>query len=165
MASLSIVLLGNVSIMAQDLRRFAPIILSCVSALGGCASWNNSGAQDGSIFSDAALLDRTFQIQDVAGKGVIDSSYITLRFGQGGQFSGSLGCNNVFGSYERVGAELKLGALGATRKLCAPALMNQEQAVLDILSNATGIEHDAQGALLVRTDDGRRLRGFESTQP
>lgn len=117
-----------------------------------------------SAFTDAELLGRTFQVQDVAGRGVIDSSHITLTFGENGQFSGSAGCNLVFGPYQRSGTALEFGALGATKKLCAPALMRQEQAVLDILTAATRIERDETGALIVLTADGRSLRGFESTR-
>jgi len=40
--------------------------------------------------------------------------------------------------------------------------MEQEQTVLDILSSVTRIERDKEGALIVRTADGRSLRGFGS---
>lgn len=133
-------------------------------ALTACASAPDTGANGNSLFADADLLDRTFQIEDVAGRGVIDRSNITLTFLQDGQFSASTGCNTVFGPYKRVGAELRFGALGATKKVCAPALMNQEQAVLDVLADVTRIEQDKEGALIVLTADGRSLRGFESMQ-
>lgn len=149
--------------MSQYLRCFHPIFIAATAALAACSSSPNAGVAGHSVFTDADLLGRTFQIQDVAGRGVIDSSNITLTFGRDGQFSGSMGCNTAFGSYKREGADLEFGALGATKKMCAPALMNQEQAVLDILSDVTGIEQDDEGALIVRTADGRSLRGFAST--
>lgn len=151
--------------MPQYLRHLRPILIAGASTLAACASSTDTGTDGTSVFADADLLDRTFQIQDVAGRGVIDSSHITLTFGQDGQFSGNMGCNIVFGPYKRSGADLEFGALGATKKMCAPALMNQEQAILDILSDVTRIEQDNEGALIVHTADGRSLRGFESTQP
>lgn len=134
-------------------------------ALAGCSSAPETGAKGNSIFDDADFFDRTFQIEDVAGRGVIDRSNITLTFLQNGRFSASTGCNTVFGPYKRVGAELKFGALGATKKMCAPALMNQEQAVLDVLADVSQVVRDKEGALIALTTDGRSLRGFESTQP
>ncbi|MDY0131627.1 MAG: META domain-containing protein [Desulforegulaceae bacterium] len=150
--------------MSLYFRYFYPIFLAVAFALTACTSSMNTGAKGNSVFTDADLLDRTFQIQDVAGRGVIDSSNITLIFGQNGQFSGSMGCNIVFGSYKRSGSKLEFGALGATKKMCAPALMNQEQAILDVLSQVTWIEQDKDGALIVGTADGRSLCGFELTQ-
>lgn len=151
--------------MHPYIKHLYPTFIAGVTTLAACTSPPNPETGSHSAFADADLLDRTFQIQDVAGRGVIDSSHITLTFGQDGQFSGNTGCNSVFGPYERSGATLAFGALGATKKLCAPALMNQEQAVLEVLADVTGIEQDQEGALLVITDDGRSLRGFESTHP
>lgn len=134
-------------------------------ALAACGKAPDTGANGNSEFADADLLGRTFLIQDVAGRGVIDSSHIALVFGRDGQFSGSMGCNTAFGPYQRSGTELRFGPLGATKKMCPPALMNQEQAVLDILAAVTRIEQDKEGALILSTADGRSLRGFASTQP
>ncbi|NHN36171.1 META domain-containing protein [Pseudomaricurvus alcaniphilus] len=152
--------------MTRYLRHCYPILIAAAAALAlaACTSAPGTGTNGNSEFTNADLLDRTFQIQDVAGRGVIDSSHITLTFGQDGQFSGSTGCNRVFGPYTRSGADLEFGTLGTTRKMCPPALMNQEQTVLNILADVIRIERDREGALLVTTADGRSLRGFESTQ-
>ncbi len=148
--------------MLQYLRYLYPVFIAGTATLVACSNSTDSSANGNSVFADADLLDRTFQIQDVSGRGVIDSSNITLFFGQDGQFSGSMGCNTVFGSYKRSATDLEFGALGATKKMCATALMNQEQAVLNVLSDVTRIEQDKEGALIVRTADGRSLRGFDS---
>lgn len=152
--------------MTHYLKVLYFIFMLSMILLGACTNLSErgvTGAGD-SMFTDADLLDRTFVIEDVSGHGIIDSSHITLMFGSDGQVNGKAGCNAFFGGYQRVNAELEFGPLATTRKLCAPALMHQEQAVLAVLADVTHIERDKQGALIVSTADGRSLRGFESTQ-
>lgn len=148
--------------MTRFRRSLYLLLVASTTALAACTGSMTGGVSGASVFADADLLERTFQIEDVSGRGIVDRSNVTLRFGQDGQFSGNTGCNTVFGSYKRSGADLEFGALGSTRKMCAPALMEQEQNVLDILSSVTRIERDKEGALIVRTADGRSLRGFGS---
>jgi len=150
--------------MFQNLRSLYSMLVVGMTTLIGCTSSIDADEHRNSVFSGADLLDRTFQIEDVSGRGIIDSSHITLIFGPDGHFSGSAGCNTIFGTYQRSNDHLEFGPLAATRKMCAPALMNQEQAVLEVLSDVTRIEQDKEGALIVWTTDGRSLRGFESTQ-
>lgn len=112
------------------------------------------------VYSDADLQGRTFQIEDVSGTGIIDRSNLTVRFGMDGQVSGASGCNTYFASYMRDETKLSLSGIGSTFKACAPALMNQEQKFLQTLSDVNYIERDVQGALILKTSDGRMLRGF-----
>lgn len=140
------------------LASYTGVVAIAVMTLTGCAT---PMSEDG--MSDKLLTDRVYQIQNVSDRGVIDRSNITLRFGSDGQFSGSTGCNRVFGPYERMGGRIDFGALGVTKKACVPALMNQESDVLAILGAAETIEIDSNGALILKTDDGRFLRGFEQT--
>ena len=134
-------------------------VLICALTMTACTTPGTGPTES----SGTQLVDRTFQIQDVSDRGVIDNSNITLRFGADGQFSGSTGCNTVFGPYTRVGDRVEFGALGATKKLCPPALMNQEADVLGVLEAANMIEFDRDGALVLKAGDGRYLKGFEQT--
>lgn len=113
-----------------------------------------------SVFTDTDLLDRTYQIEDVSNTGIIDRSNLTVRFGSDGQVSGSGGCNTYFASYTRKGTELSFGPIGATQRACAEALMNQEQKLFQTINDVTYIERDVQGAMILKTPDGRTLRGF-----
>lgn len=151
--------------MTRYPRHLYLLLVAGAMGLAACSSSTSTGVSDPSALAEGALLERTFQIEDVSGRGIVDSSNVTLMFGADGRFSGSTGCNTVFGPYEITGAALEFGPLASTKKLCAPSLMNQEQAVLSVLSRATRVELDREGALILRADDGGSLRGFESTRP
>lgn len=140
------------------------LALAVTTGVVACSNSTNTGVKEIAGVADASLSGRTLKIEDLSGRGIIDNSNIRLIFGTDGQVSGSAGCNALFGRYQQAGADLEFSQLGTTRKLCPPALMNQEQAVVDVLSAVTRIERGEDGALILRTDDGRSLRGFESTR-
>lgn len=62
-----------------------------------------------------------------------------IRFGSDGRVSGSAGCNRFTGSYEHEGARLSFGPLATTRMMCAPDVMEAEEAFLSALSRVEGI--------------------------
>ena len=51
-----------------------------------------------------------------------------------GKVTGYSGCNEFFGSYDLRGTALTFGTLGATRRFCAGAAGDVEQAFLEVLS-------------------------------
>lgn len=55
-----------------------------------------------------------------------------------GRVSGGSGCNKLMGRYTLAGAALRFDALARTRAACAPALMAQETAFLDMLDRVRG---------------------------
>lgn len=60
-----------------------------------------------------------------------------FRF-EGGQFSGSTGCNRVQGGYEVAGTAFRFGdGLAATRMACPEPLMQQEAAIFKALQGVT----------------------------
>ena len=122
-----------------------------------CEAVNSRGGER--AFDDAELLDRTFRIEDVAGRGVPDGREITVRFGSDGQVSGRAACNRYFGSYIRNGGELSFGPVGATQMACDPATMNAEREFLSVFNDVTEVALAPDGALVLRTADGRELRG------
>ena len=75
--------------------------------------------------SDAGLVDATQ-----------DAPVAMLRF-EGGDISGSAGCNRLMGSYTLDGDKLSIGPnLASTMMACPPPLMAQEQAVTKALTQA-----------------------------
>lgn len=85
-------------------------------------------------------ISGSWLLEDLAGRGVIDRSQITLEFGDGPKVSGTAGCNRYFGSMERVASEvINSGPFASTQKICPPALMNQEQAFLRSLEQAKSL--------------------------
>ena len=83
---------------------------------------------------------------------------VTANFGADGRVSGSAGCNDYSGSYQANGAEISIGQVMATQKMCIdPDIMSQEQLFLRAIQAGTTIElrgdtlglRDAKGATQV----------------
>ena len=98
-----------------------PLIV-LATALAGCAS-------------DRPRLETgtTYQVEWIGERPLIDRSHLTITLGDENRAYGNAGCNHWFASYELKGDTLTFGAAGSTRKLCAPALMEQEQRFLEAL--------------------------------
>lgn len=96
-------------------------------------------------------------VEDIAGTGVIDDTRASLRFRTDGRLAGHGTCNRLLGRYESTAQALHLELRGTTRMSCAPALMNQEQKLLELLSRITSYRMDATGALWLETPRGETL--------
>jgi heat shock protein HslJ len=84
---------------------------------------------------------------------------ITLKFSEGGQISGTAGCNDYFGTYNIDGALISVRALGATEKYClAPkGVMDMEQAYFLLLGNTTRYSIDQDEMTLSHYDEKKLL--------
>lgn len=103
---------------------------------------------------DQPLLGARWVVEDIGGKGVIDSSHASLRFLPGGKLAGSGTCNRILGGYEAKGPQLTLTPAGATMMACPEALMMQERRFLKALARVDGYRIDETGALVL-TAGGR----------
>ena len=77
--------------------------------------------------------DKTYQVEWIGERPLIDRSHLTLTLGEDGRAYGNAGCNHWFAPYTLEGHRLSFGKIGSTRKLCAPALMEQETRFLQAL--------------------------------
>lgn len=111
-------------------------------------------AQPPSATAVDRLSGREWVVEDVGGRGIIDSARLTLGFEPDGRLSGLAGCNSFAGSYSVEGQTLTTGPLATTRKLCAPALMELERSFVGVLNTATSFRFDATGALILTTTGG-----------
>lgn len=96
-------------------------------------------------------------VEDIGGGGIIDRSRVTLNFGADGRLWGRASCNTYQGDYSLTGESLTLAPSATTMMACAPALMDQERKVLDLLARIRTFEVDPTGALILKADDGRTL--------
>lgn len=103
------------------------------------------------------LVDVEWVVEDLANTGIIDSSRMTLNFDRKGRVHGLASCNSYSAGYELTGETLTLQNPLATLKACAPALMNQEQKFLALLSNVNRYDIDGNGALILTTKDGKTI--------
>ena len=93
-------------------------------------------------------------VEDINAGGIIDRSRVTLNFWQDGRITGRASCNNLMGQYQLSGEGLSIGQVATTRMACAPALMAQEQRVLDTLAQVQRFDFDQTGALLLHAAEG-----------
>ena len=93
-------------------------------------------------------------VEELNGDGVVDGSRISLKFGEDGRISGMASCNSYSGPYTLTGERLTIGNVMATRKACAPALMDQESKFLDLLAKVQRFTIDETGALVLHTSEG-----------
>ncbi|MDE1169020.1 MAG: META domain-containing protein [Pseudomonas sp.] len=70
--------------------------------------------------------ERSYVLEWIGDRPLIDNSHVTLTLGDDGRAYGNAGCNHWFAPYTLHHHTLTFGEVGHTRKLCAPALMEQE---------------------------------------
>jgi len=103
------------------------------------------------------LIGAEWVVEEITG-GMLERSRATLTFDADGRLSGRASCNSFFASYTLTGEGLGIGQAGTTRMACAPELMQQEARFLDILKQVQRFEIAADGALLLASGDGRRIK-------
>ena len=102
--------------------------------------------------------DKAYQVEWIGERPLIDRSHLTITLGEDGRAYGSAGCNHWFASYRRDGDKLSFERPGATRKLCAPALMEQEQRFLEALGQVERWDVSGIGQLRLWPAVGKPLR-------
>ncbi len=124
------------------------LLIGCtVVALSACTHLPNTQLQSG----------HNYQVEWIGERPLIDNSMLTLKLLDQTRAAGLAGCNNWSAEYQLQGKQFSLSNIATTRKLCAPALMEQEQrflAALAIVQRWEFAEHQqlllwpAQGAAI-----------------
>lgn len=107
--------------------------------------------------------EHTYRVEWIGERPLMDRSNLTIIFGQDGRAYGSAGCNHWFANYTLEGQTLTFSAPGSTRKLCAPALMEQEQRFLKSLSQVQRWDFSAIEQLRLWPAEGKPLRLWHET--
>lgn len=124
--------------------------------LSACAT-TGSGSLPADATSVAALQAGEWRVEDIAGAGVIDKSPATLLFGPDGRLSGNASCNRLIASYTVEASKLTISPAGTTMMACAPALMDQESKLVDLISTVTRYSIDRTGTLTLTSASGKRI--------
>lgn len=98
------------------------LTLLAAALLSGCAT-----------DTDALKRDHGYVLEWIGERPLIDNSHLTMTLGKDGRAYGNGGCNHWFASYTVDGDEIHFGPVGSTRKMGAPALMEQEHRFLEAL--------------------------------
>ncbi len=100
----------------------------------------------------------TWLAEDIDGRGVIDNAQTTLTINADGSANGSGGCNRFTTSATIDGSNLSFKPAAATRMMCPPALMDQEQKFFSALERTWSYTIDADtGKLLLHDDAGKTI--------
>lgn len=108
------------------------------------------------------LVGSAWRLEDLAGAGVIDRAEATLEFPEAGRVSGQATCNRFFGFFETSGESLSIARVGATKKACPPAMMDQETKYLRALEGAERFRIEGTTLLLYSKGLDRPLRFVRS---
>ncbi|MEH6355466.1 MAG: META domain-containing protein [Marinobacter sp.] len=130
--------------------------------LSACASTPDDTQK--SVTKDSLLQGGEWIVEDVGGKGIIDSSHISIVFMDEKRVGGSSSCNRYSGEYQLSGSTFTVGDnMASTRMACAPALMNQEDRFLKLLLNVSEVRFGDHGELVLSTPSGETIRAFQSS--
>ncbi|HEX7038391.1 MAG TPA: META domain-containing protein [Pseudomonadales bacterium] len=103
---------------------------------------------------ESLLTGGEWVVEDIAGRGVVDGSRVTLRFDPGGRLTGRAGCNGYGAAWKLSGEGITVEQPQATLMACASALNRQEQEFLRLLAAAHRFEISDDGALVIHAADG-----------
>jgi membrane-bound inhibitor of C-type lysozyme/heat shock protein HslJ len=95
----------------------------------------------------------TWLVEDINSRGVIDDLQTTLELHDDGTYSGMAGCNSYTGVFTVKSLSISFSTAAATRKLCAPAIMDQEAKFFTALSQGLSYEVKGEGGLRFFADD------------
>lgn len=103
---------------------------------------------------DSALMG-VWVVESIGERPVVDRSPARIQFSGDGAIAGNASCNRFFGKYTYTKQTLAIEPLGSTRMMCLPALMEQEQRLLEQLPTATTA--NIENGLLMLRDGANQL--------
>ena len=135
------------------------LLVSAAMILGiaGCATNENA--------PPAKLAGTTWLAEDIGGAGVLDRVQSTLQFFDNQLAGGTLACNQYTTTYFADASGLRFGGIATTRKMCPPAVMEQETRFSAALEAIRGLRFDSTGALLLLDADGKVQAKLTATTP
>ncbi|TXR49048.1 META domain-containing protein [Phyllobacterium endophyticum] len=96
--------------------------------------------------------------EDIDGRGVIDDAQTTLKIDADGSVNGSGGCNRFMSRATIDVQKLTFKPAAATRMMCPPALMDQEQKFFSVMERTRSYAIDAEtGKLLLRDETDKTI--------
>ncbi len=130
-----------------NIKRFT-LLFTISTTLAACSS---------TTVPPLETLPGNWLIVSIQDKTVIENSAARLVFHSEDKLSGSASCNNMSSSYSAQDSALTINRIATTRKMCLPALMEQESRLLRALSKVNRFQlnngqlslYDQQGDLQI----------------
>jgi heat shock protein HslJ len=101
------------------------ILLATVAGIAGCTSTIAASGQP--------ELMGAWTVEYIGERPVIDNSPAYIEFAEEGRAGGNASCNRFTGAYVLSGSSLSFSNMASTKKMCFPALMEQEARFLAAL--------------------------------
>lgn len=130
-------------------------VLAIAAALLMVAAWDSPDAVEA---GGGALPGTAWVLEDLAGAGVVDRVQATLEFHARGRAGGNGSCNHFSADVTLDGERIAFGAIAATRRSCAQAVMNQESAYFAALVKAKRFETDGENLYVYVAENPMPLR-------
>lgn len=131
-----------------------PFLMLCACAKPNAAT----PVSTQNTLSPAQIINKTWQVEDINQRRIIDNAHVTLMFSDDNRISGKSGCNNYSGRYTLTGNKLAvIPPMISTRMMCPPALMQLENEYIAILSAAQKVGLSPVGALLITSKSGKTI--------
>ncbi|MEB0041273.1 MULTISPECIES: META domain-containing protein [unclassified Pseudomonas] len=102
--------------------------------------------------------DHSYLLEWIGERPLVDRSHLTMTLGKDGRAYGNAGCNHWFAPYAQDGERFHFGMVGSTRRVCSPALMEQEQRFLDALTKVQRWDISPIEQLRLWPEEGKPLR-------
>ncbi|WPO98977.1 META domain-containing protein [Pseudomonas sp. HR96] len=129
------------------MNRLALTALLGATLLAGCAG-----------HSSKLQAERTYSVEWIGDRPLLDNSHLTLTLASDGRAYGTAGCNHWFAAYTLAHHHLNFATPGSTRRLCAPAVMEQEQRFLKALETVQRWDIQPNEQLRLWPENGQPLR-------
>jgi heat shock protein HslJ len=118
------------------------ILLATMAGIAGCTS-TTAAAGKPDLMGD-------WTVEYIGERPVIDNSPAYIEFAEEGRVSCNASCNRFTGAYVLSGSSLTFSNMASTRKMCFPALMEQEARFLAFLERVAKVQ--MQNGLLLLLD-------------
>ncbi|CDF82713.1 hypothetical protein PKB_1350 [Pseudomonas knackmussii B13] len=102
--------------------------------------------------------DQEYRVEWVGPRPLVGHSHVSMTFDGEGRAFGNAGCNHWFANYQMEGDKLTFSQPGSTRRMCAPAVMEQEQRFLALLGSVQRWDITEKGELRLWPETGRAIR-------
>jgi len=125
------------------------LLFAAISTIAGCAS---KPKEPPVTKAEVQKVEGpVWVLEDLGGRGIVDSSRADATFTEDGKVYGRATCNRFSGSWKRAkdGIAITMGPTAVTRMACPESLMEQEGRFLAVMSGERRVTFQPDGALLV----------------
>lgn len=98
----------------------------------------------------------SWTVEYIGERPVIDNSPAYIKFLEEDRVAGNSSCNQFTGTYNLRAGDLEVSKLASTKKMCPPALMEQEKRFLATLQRVKKF-HIVQGLLVLLDENNETL--------